>query len=220
MRRSVTTIAVLSFIALAPSNSYAQDMSAVCSGLTAVEVGEWATYQVESAAQSGTMRFALLPTGAGGGAGQWFEVTMNVDGQDMVVQLLVPGWPFGPDDIQGLVVKTAGQPAMRIPDSMMSMVQGQMDIPISDITQSCAGAELLGTESVEVPAGTFEAHHIRPEDQDLGPGDVWISPAVPFGLIKGEGPDGSLTLIQSGSDATSTIKETPQKMPGIPGIGG
>jgi len=193
-------------------------MAAICSGLTTIEVGEWATYNIESPNQSGTMRFALLPEGAAGGDGQWFEVTMKADGQDVIVQLLVPGWPFGPDDIQGVVMKTAGQQAMRIPDSMLSMMQGQLDLPISDISESCAGSEMLGTESVEVPAGTFEAYHIRPADQDLGPGDVWVSPDVPFGLIRGEGPDGTLALFESGTGATSTITEAPRDMPGIPGM--
>ncbi len=218
MRRAITTMVMLGLAALAPSSLPAQSMAEICSGLTDVEVGEWATYDVDSGSQQGTMRFALIAEGAAGGDGQWFEVTMNVGGLDMVVQLQVPGWPFGPDDVEGVVMKSAGQPAMRIPGSMLSMVQGQMDIPMADLSENCLGSELLGTESVEVPAGTFEAYRIRPTDQDLDPGDVWLSPEVPFGLVKGEGPDGSMTLIDSGSGATSTITETPQDMPGIPGM--
>ena len=78
---------------------------------------------------------------------------------------------------------------------------------------------MLGSESVQVPAGTFETHHLRPVDEELGPGEVWVSTEVPFGLVKGEGPDGSLILIESGSGATSTITENPQDIPGIPGMG-
>ena len=219
MRRVANTIAALGFVALAPAGLFAQDMASICSNLTDVEVGEWATYEIDSEGQQGTMRFALIPEGAAGGDGQWFELSGNMGGQDMVLQLLVPGWPDGPNDVQGLVMKTAGQPAMRIPDMMMSMIQGQMDIPMLDMLETCAGSELLGTESVEVPAGTFDAHHIRPADEHSDQGDVWVSGDVPFGLVKGEGPDGSMVLIDSGNGATSTITETPQDMPGMPGMG-
>lgn len=220
MRKVVTTIVALGFFALAPADLFAQDMASICSGLADVEVGDWATYEVDTGDQQHTMRFAFLPEGAAGGEGQWFEVSMNIAGQDMVLQLLVPGWPFGPDDVQGLVMKTAGQPAMRIPASMMSMIQGQMDLPLSDLLESCAGSEFLGTESVEVPAGTFDAHHIRPTDENFDQGDVWVSGDVPFGLVKAESPDGSMILIDSGNGATSTIAETPQDMPGMPGMPG
>ncbi len=219
MRSVLSTIAMLGLLVLAPSNLSAQDMAAICSRLTDVEVGEWATYDVDAGIQQGTMRFALLPVGAAGGDGQWFEITMNVAGEDMVIQLLVSSWPFGSDDIEGVVMKRAGQPAMRIPGSMLSMMQGQLNNPIADLSENCTGSELLGIESVDVPAGTFETHHLRPVDQELGPGEVWVSTEVPFGLVKGEGPDGSLILVDSGSGATSTITETPKDIPGIPGFG-
>lgn len=218
MRRVATAIAALGFVALAPAGLFAQDMASICSDLTDIEIGQWATYEVGTGDQQSTMRFALIPEGAAGGEGQWFEVNTNIGGQNTVLQLLVPGWPFGPGDIQGLVMKTAGQPAMRIPNSMLSMIKGQMDFPFSDISESCAESELLGTESVKVPAGTFQAHHIRPTDQELGQGDVWVSGDVPFGLVKFEGPDGSMALLDSGNGATSTITEAPQDMPGMPGM--
>jgi hypothetical protein len=220
MRRLATTIVALGFVALAPTGLVAQDLAGICASLADVEVGEWAVYEVDSDAQQSTMRFALIPEGAAGGDGQWFELSMNVNGQDMILQLLVPDWPFGPSDVQGIVMKAAGQPAMRIPDSMLSIIQGQMDFPVSDISESCAGSELLGTESVEVPAGTFDALRLRPADQNPGTGDVWVSEDVPFGLVKFEGPDGSMMLIDSGNGATSTITETPQDIPGMPGLGG
>ena len=136
MRSALTTIAMLGLLVLTPSSLSAQDMAAICSRLTDVEVGDWAKYDVDAGMQRGTMRFALLPEGAAGGDGQWFEVTMNVAGEDMVVQLLVSSWPFGSDDIQEVVMKRAGQPAMRIPDSMLSMMQGQLSNPISDLSDN------------------------------------------------------------------------------------
>ncbi len=220
MRVVVSAIAALGLVALAPTGLFAQDMATICSNMTDVEVGSWATYEVDAEGQQGTMRFALLPEGAAGGEGQWFELSMNVNNQDMVLQLLVASWPFAPDDVQGVVIKQGGQPAMRLPDTMLGMMRGQMDLPISGMSESCAASSFLGMETVTVPAGTFEAYHIRPADQDMGEGDVWVSPDAPFGLLKGEGDDGSMTLIESGTGATSMITETPQDMPGMPGMGG
>ncbi|MFQ5530779.1 MAG: hypothetical protein ACE5FP_10605 [Gemmatimonadota bacterium] len=219
MRVVVSAIAALGLVAMAPAGLLAQDMAEICSSLSDVEVGAWATYEVDANGQQGMMRFALLPEGAAGAQGQWFELSMDVNNQEMVMQLLVPSWPFEPDDVQGVVVKAGGQPAMRVPDTMLGMMQGQMDLPMSGMSESCTESELLGTETVTVPAGTFETYHVRPTDEGMGEGDVWFSTDAPFGLIKGEGDEGSMTLIESGFGATSTITETPQDMPGMPGMG-
>ncbi|MDH3297860.1 MAG: DUF3108 domain-containing protein [Gemmatimonadota bacterium] len=219
MRLAVSAIATLGLVALAPAGLFAQDMAAVCESLSDVEVGAWAKYEVDADGQQGTMRFALIPEGAADDEGQWFELSMDMSGQKMVMQLLVPSWPFGTDDIQGVVVKAGGQPAMRIPDTMLGMMQGQMDLPMSDMTENCAGSELLGKEAVTVPAGTFQAYHIRPADQGMGEGEIWVSEDAPFGLVKAEGDGGSMSLVEAGGGAVSTITETPQDMPGMPGMG-
>ena len=70
-------------------------------------------------------------------------------------------------------------------------------------------AELVGTESVTVPAGTFSCMHYRMKD---GSGEAWISDKVgPWGLVKSVGKDNSMVLTKVITDATDHITGTPTK---------
>jgi hypothetical protein len=70
-------------------------------------------------------------------------------------------------------------------------------------------AELVGTESVTVPAGTFTCQHYRMKD---GSGEAWVSDKVgPWGLVKSQGKDNSLVLAKVITDATDHITGTPTK---------
>ncbi len=67
-------------------------------------------------------------------------------------------------------------------------------------------------ESVTVEAGTFSA--MRIPVRQLGK-DVWVSTAVPFGIVKMVDEDGyGVVLTAYGNDAVSAITETPQVLPG------
>jgi hypothetical protein len=217
MRKFFSTLGALALLAGLPAGLAAQDLAAICTGLEDAEVGDWAEYQVTSPQGSGTMRFAMLPKGAAADEGQWFEMSMNMNEQAMVLQLLVGDWPFDPDDIEAVVMKPADQPAMRVPDMMLGQLRGQMNVPMQGMSESCRASEMLGQESVTVPAGTFSTHRLQPAEEDAG--QVWVSSDVPFGLVKGEGPEGSMILVGTGHDATTSITETPQDMPGMPGMG-
>src|SRR5439155_743231 len=81
-----------------------------------------------------------------------------------------------------------------------------------DWASRCAGAHVVGWESVTVPAGTFRALHVTTEDG----GEVWASREVPFGLVKTHGKQGDLGLTGRGADAKSSITEKPLEMPALP----
>jgi len=71
-----------------------------------------------------------------------------------------------------------------------------------DITKG-NGAQLVGTESVTTPAGTFECQHYRTTDP---PGDVWVSPKIsPWGLVKSQGKDSNMLLVRLITDAKTKI---------------
>ena len=73
--------------------------------------------------------------------------------------------------------------------------------------------ELVGTESVTVPAGTFTCQHYRKQEQN-GPMDLWISMQVtPYALVKMTGEDMNMVLKKVLTNETSHIKGEPQKMP-------
>jgi len=192
----------------------AQDRAAICDAVGNAEVGNWSAYEFTDPASGtdGTLRFAVVNRD---GSDFWYEMQASTDEGDIIIQMLVPAFPFTPDQVTEVIFKAPGQPAMRLPSEMLSMMQQQMaNNPMFDFAENCAAAEDLGRETVEVPAGTFETFHImNPGDQ----GEVWISLDVPFGMIKGEG-EGTIVLMEYGSDAVSAITEEPQSMPGMGGM--
>lgn len=217
MRRALAMLGAFVLIGFIPARVSAQDLNAICEDVRQQDVGGWAKYEVTGDEVNGTMRLALLSEGAGGAEGQWFEMAGTINGQDAIIQLQADIWPFEPEEIHGVVMKAAGQPAMRLPESMLSQMRGQMNSPIGDMAESCAQGELLGSETVEVPAGSFDTHKVRPGDVGEGtPDAVWVTTDVPFGVVKSEGPDGTMVLIEYGTDATSSISEAPRSMPGMP----
>jgi len=219
MRMRLPTLGAMILIGLAAGTANAQDLSSICGTLQEQKAGSWAQYQISGSEGSGTMRMALLSEGAGGTEGTWFEMSGDFNGQSAIIQILADEWPFEADDVREMVLKAAGQPAMRMPEAMMSRMRGQMTSPVGNMAASCAQGELLGSESVEVPAGSFDAYKLKPSDVGQGtPDAVWVSTDIPFGVIKSEGSGGTMVLLDYGTDATSSIDEEPVDMPGMPGM--
>ncbi len=214
--RITTTLLSLSVMAGA---SVAQDLPDVCGQLSDVTVGQFAEYRLNTPQMGGPveMRIAIVGTEDVNGARfQWHEMRMTMPQGEMVLQMLVPGFPYDPSDVAKLVMKGPGQPAMEISPSMMAMLgeQGGNNF-VSDIAKACEEAEKVGDESVTVTAGSFDTEHYRVTTPDTA--DAWISHDIPFGIVKLNGPEGvSLELLVYGSDAMSSITERPQKMPGLP----
>jgi hypothetical protein len=77
--------------------------------------------------------------------------------------------------------------------------------------------EVVGTESVTVPAGTFECEHYQ-NKSERGTADVWFTTKVsPYGMVKMTSPDQSMVLEKVLTNETSQIKGEPQKM-NFPGM--
>jgi hypothetical protein len=68
----------------------------------------------------------------------------------------------------------------------------------------------VGTESVTVPAGKFEARHYQSAEYKS---DSWVSSDVPFALVKSVGEKHDMALASHGAGAQSSITEKPQEMP-------
>jgi hypothetical protein len=103
---------------------------------------------------------------------------------------------------------------MRVPDEMVGEISrlgsGQIGWE-----EACSGARDLGTERVEVAAGTFRARHLETGDEQ--PDDLWLSPDIPFGIVKFSDPEGgTMELVRHGTGARSSITEEPVdfQMPG------
>jgi hypothetical protein len=204
----ISTAAVLLGVATAASPAAAQ-----CPHLNVPSAGSWASYHSDD----GTMRMAILGNETRDGKSMLrMELSRTSKDGPMIMQLLVPGYPYEMTDIHDLVMKAQGRPAMRMNDQMLAMMRSRM--PKDVMAEACSAQNMtrVGEESVTVPAGTFQTTHYRNAESG---NDVWLSTAVPFGLVKNHsGNGGDIVLTGTGTDAKSQITETPQEMPGMGGM--
>ncbi len=215
--RTLTSLALAGLVAAAaaPAPVAAQNP---CRTMLAKSptVGAWAEYGMKD----GSMKMALV--GAEKREGRsliWMEMAFaDKKGKGAITKMLVGGYPQGLDQVEEVVMKMEGQPAMKIPGSMINMMKGQMaKNPSDDFLRKCDEAEYLGVASVTVPAGTYSTHHFR--DKKTGD-EVWVNMDLPFPMVKAtdKGGKGIMELTGSGRDAKSAITETPMEMPGMGGM--
>jgi len=70
----------------------------------------------------------------------------------------------------------------------------------------------VGTETITVPAGTFECEHYRGKTETGAVADVWISAQVtPYGVVKMVSKDRTVLLQKVLENETSQIKYEPEK---------
>jgi hypothetical protein len=205
------TLKILAIAALAfPAAAVAQANN--CSSwIKPAPVGSWAQYH------AGERDFKLAIVGKEERAGKTlyrFEMTgAGPDGKPGIFQMLVPAFPYQPGDVEEIVMKMEGQPAMKMSGQMLGMMRNNVQQnPELDIAKQCAEMADLGEESVTVPAGTFKTHHFK----NTKTGDeMWGSHDVPFVMVKYMGKKGPVTLTATGTDAKSAITEKPVEMQGM-----
>jgi hypothetical protein len=192
-------------------------------GLQNPTVGSGAEYLMTTKGKEMDMAtVALGKEDVDGAPGYWMETRMTSAelGGEMVMKTLtvVSATQSG---VKRMIMQRPGQPPMEMPGMMMSMMQQHQPHPTTP-TGSAGGkggmGELVGTESITVPAGTFSCQHYRSQGNN-GPTDLWISTQVsPYALVKMTGPDVTMVLKKTLTNETSHIKGEPQKMnfPGMP----
>ncbi len=105
-----------------------------------------------------------------------------------------------------MVIQMAGQDPMEMDMNMNPMGRGMKQTTPVTIADK---AEIVGTDTVTVPAGTFSCTHYRMKD---GTGDAWVSDKVsPWGLVKSQDKDTSMVLAKVITDAKDHITGTPKK---------
>ena len=195
----------------------ATDLADVCKVVGNAKPGQWASFDATNGgSEAGKVRLAVVGSEqAGDTTLYWFEVSFigKDPGHSGVVQILNPSLAAGVAAPRGLVVKMGGQPAMKIPGPMATLMgkQAGQNTSAFDWAARCSGAHVVGWESVTVPAGTFRALHVATDDG----AEVWGSRDIPFGLVKTHGKQGDMALTAHGSDAKSSITEKPLDMPGM-----
>ena len=216
--RAVGAAAMLASFVAPVAPLAAQDAAELCKSIGRVTVGQWSSYTMTGGKADGAkLRLAIVGQERRGDSTlYWLEISGNggPSGKGGILQLLVPGFGVDATAIRGMIVKTAGQPAMKMPDQMVSMMgqnMGQNNEAV-DVARRCASAQVVGWESVSVPAGSVRALHLKNVDG----GEAWVARDVPFGIVKARPKDGGeMVLTGHGMDAKSSITEKPQEMPGM-----
>lgn len=189
-----------------------QDLDAACEAIAGSSVGAWTEHAIDSPNGAFDVTFALVESRGA----TWYEIRSQTSAGRSILQLKVPGFPFTPGEIKEVVTKTGASPAVKLPDRMVRRyASAEQSGPLGDIRAHCRTARVVGMEEVTVPAGTFVTTHLQ---FPATGGDVWVSNAVPFGIVRGQLPSqGNLELRAHGTDATASITETPISMDGTGG---
>lgn len=208
MNRSQRFSSVVLFAALSASAAFAQmgvRMSPEMRGFWKPVVGNGSAYEITSPdGQKSQVEMAIVgKDSVAGKDAVWMEMVMSNPraGGDIVMKDLVSvdGTEM---QISRMIMQMPGRPPMEMPQSMW---QTRKPLQYEDVHNS---AEDVGSESVTVPAGTFQCEHWHMKD---GSGDVWVAEKIsPFGLVKYQGnKSNTMVLTKVVSDAKDKIVGTP-----------
>ncbi len=213
MRRSL----IVACLGLTSIPLSAQDFTQFCRGNPRLKVGQWSSYHyVGGPADGSTMRMAIVASERQGDSTfLWYELTnenpRHADRGPTITQILVSGLGTADFSIHGMVMKAGTHKAMRYPDMMLQMMAGPIKKGVGGmIEQKCkkGAIQVVGWEAVTVPAGTFRALHFKDGDDE-----GWVSLELGFPLVRFISKSaGTMELTGHGTDAKSSITETPQAM--------
>ena len=113
------------------------------------QVGDYAELEIHEPGQASMdIRFAVVGRESVDERDHfWIEVVTAppvppAAGVTVIVQMLVPGWPFQLSEIQGYVIKVTGEPARKLPLEMIQSGTGAS--PTLGWEEACKAAESLG----------------------------------------------------------------------------
>lgn len=179
-----------------------------CEDLKAPPPGSWVEWQTSA---GGPVTLALVD----GTAGTYrYEVVSTASSPGPAVfQAPLPGYPPDPKAATEVVFQLGANPPMRLTGPMLQTMQARIGaFDLTSMTQ-CQTFEDLGAETVPVGKTTIQTRHFRdPANRQ----ELWLSGAVPFGLVKRTGPDGTVVLVQFGTGYSSKLTGTPIDMPAMP----
>jgi hypothetical protein len=188
-------------------------------GLSNPVVGSGAEYQMTTKGKDMDVAWAIVgKEDVSGNPGIWIETRMQSPdvGGEMVSKMLMV--TTGPEaGMKRMIMQQPGQPPMEMTGMMMGLMKGGQAQPSSSGGKAEYG-ELVGTETITVPAGTYACQHNRKQEKS-GPVDYWVSDQItPYAMAKMTGPDVTMVLKKTLTDETTHIKGEPQKfqLPQIP----
>lgn len=177
-------------------------------------VGNGAEYQIQTKKENMNWEYAIVgKESVDGKDAFWMEIRMKAPkGPSMIMKQLMVLEGETPD-IKRMIIQSPGEEPMEMPAGMMS---GMMKRAQRSAHEKAGGnppslGEKIGSETVTVPAGTFECDHYRTTAEGK-PADVWISTKIsPYGLVKMASADTTMVLQKVLENETSKITGEPRK---------
>jgi hypothetical protein len=221
MPRPTLTLTLIGLIlsTVRPPPARAQEKDAVCRNIQnrPLHVGQWASYAWSGGRSDGSaLRLAVVGSEPHDGTTYyWYEIALTDPHQGAagrsVFQLLVADLGYRASGVRGVIMKRGAEPAMRMPDAMVRLMGSQVGTSVAgEIARVCQGMDLVGSEPVTVPAGTFRALHLRnPQERT----EAWIKLDLEFAVVKLVTQDGGImALTGMGGGAKSSITEEPREL--------
>jgi len=148
-----------------------------------------------------------------GESGTWVETRMQsaeLGGESVTKMLMVTSG--SEPGMKRMITQLPGKDPMEMSGMMMGMMKSHQPQQTSEKPDR---GELIGTESVTVPAGTFSCQHYRKQDKN-GPADYWIASQVAtFGIVKMTTGQMTMVLNKVLTNENTHITGEPKKMPGF-----
>ena len=207
-------IAIFVFVQAVPSVAQMPGLPKLYGEFKVPEVGGYATYKVtykDTKAQQ-TVKLALVgkEKSEDGKDLYWYErqETNSQTGAVVVAKMLISGNPQEIGTIHRMIFKSGKDPASELPQAFVSLLNQPLPEESKDKEPKVAE---LGTEKVKVGEKTLSCKHLRYRSGEEQLAEVWTNEEVPlFGVVKSEGKDVTMELVEYGSDAVSTITEKPE----------
>ena len=131
-------------------------------------VGSGAEYQFTGKKENANFTYAVVGQEQVDGAeGYWLEIRIanakKMKGETVMKELMVMNGTQ--PDIKRLIMQPPGRPAMEMPASMMGMMKKHIPAATGGDDKTGGPGEKIGTETITVPAGTFECDHYRTQQE-------------------------------------------------------
>ena len=145
----------------------------------------------------------------------WMEMRIKNKSMTVITKMLVrANMNKNAFDLKRIIVKQDGKPAIELPPQMAAMAGGMVSSQMTGKNSNKTGnMQVIGKETVTVPAGTFLTTHIRLTSKDGSRLDIWQTNKVSIGAVKMISSNGSKSILLAyGTGAKSAITEKPKVM--------
>ena len=191
-----------------------QALARLCRNANTPQVGQWASFTARGGKFDG-WRIRVTAVGTETQSDTTFyrvELAFRRERADtdaLVMQLLVPNLADGLAGTRSFIVKFVGMSPVRVSDQLLSrwIQRVEQDNP-SPTFGDCERAQVLGSDSLTVEAGSFRVLHVQETNCEQ-----WLADGIPFGIVQERQGEAELVLQSYGNDGRSSLTEAPVDMP-------